>query len=258
MDTNPRILERQANLFLSEKQYSQAFQSFDRTANLYSREGNHKQAALCFASAASCWGMQCGEKRFYKAAISYERAAGQAEASGDLEYAFLLYRYAAINYERDGEFHNLSKCTYRSKECYRKFLTYHFFNPGRIHPIIATKQKKGAMGAIKSFFQWFLLTFSFLIWGYGEMPFRAFCSGVIVVFLSSIFYSLAYLLKGDLIFRPNFFEALYFSVVTFTTVGYGDLAPIGFSRLIASFECFCGIFIMPIFVISLAKKYLRI
>ena len=259
MDTNPRILEKQANLFLSEKQYSQAFESFDRTANLYSREGNHKQAALCFASAASCWGMQCGEKRFYKAAISYERAAGQAEATGDLEYAFLLYRYAAINYEREREFINFSDCFYRSKECYRKFLTFRLINPKKIHTITRSKEQRGIRGAIKGIFLWFSLTLSYLVWGHGERPVRALYSGIFVILICALCYMQGLLFfKGGVIARANFWEAFYFIVITFTTVGFGDITPVGSAKIVVSIEALCGIFIIPLFVIGLSRKYLRV
>jgi tetratricopeptide (TPR) repeat protein len=258
METDPVMLEKQANSLYLEKKYIEAFESFERAAANYKRGGNHKQAALCFASAASCWSIQCGEKRFYNAAIAYEQAARQAQVSGDLEYASLLYKYAAINYERDGEFIKLSECAYCSRECLRKFLTYRLFNPNRIHPIVKTKEGRGLGAILKRLFLWFLLSFSFLIWGHGEKPSRVFYCGVVIVLLSAILYSLTYLVKETAVFRPNFFEAFYFSVITFTTVGYGDLTPIGFSRLIASLESFCGIFIIPIFIISLARKYLRI
>lgn len=39
----------------------------------------------------------------------------------------------------------------------------------------------------------------------------------------------------------NFLELLYFSVVSITTLGYGDFAPTGISRLFASFQAVFGI-----------------
>jgi hypothetical protein len=46
--------------------------------------------------------------------------------------------------------------------------------------------------------------------------------------------------------------------VTFTTVGYGDIIAVGFNKAVAMLEAFCGIFIMPLFIIGLSRKYLRI
>lgn len=43
-------------------------------------------------------------------------------------------------------------------------------------------------------------------------------------------------------------NALYFSVATATTVGYGDLAPLGLSRLFAALEAFMGFLGLCIFI----------
>ena len=41
----------------------------------------------------------------------------------------------------------------------------------------------------------------------------------------------------------SFHEALYVSIITFTTVGYGDIAPLGINRLFASLEAILGVII---------------
>jgi len=55
----------------------------------------------------------------------------------------------------------------------------------------------------------------------------------------------------------NFLSCLYFSVVTFTTLGYGDLTPVGFARAMAAFEAFVGSFTMAPFVVVFVKKMTR-
>lgn len=39
---------------------------------------------------------------------------------------------------------------------------------------------------------------------------------------------------------PHLFDAIYFSAATFTTVGYGDLAPVGPIRFLAGTEALAG------------------
>ena len=258
MGSEPGVLERDAYSFLSQEKFEEAFKLFNKAAKAYRNQNNHEQAALCFASAASCWSKKSGEKTFYNAALSYEEATMEAEKSGDFAYASMLYKYAAINSERDGEFLNFSDCFYRSKECYRKFLTYRLIKPSKIHPIVKTAEDRGIKGFLKHLFLWFMLTFSFIIWGHGERPARTFFAGILIIFSSVFLYILGHLLKDGAVFSPSFFEALYFSVITFTTVGYGDVTPIGLSQLVAACESFFGLFIIPIFVIGLARKYLRI
>jgi hypothetical protein len=45
--------------------------------------------------------------------------------------------------------------------------------------------------------------------------------------------------------------------VTFTTVGYGDITPVGIARLVAALEAFAGAFLMALFVAVFGKKMMR-
>ncbi len=258
MVTEPTLLEKEAYSHLSEGNFEEAFKLFRRIAETYRNQGNHKQAALCFASAASCWSKKSGEKTFYNAATSYEKAAREAEESSDCEYASLLYKYAAINYERDREFINFSDSFYHSKECCRKYLTLRLISPRKIHSITTSREEKGIKGALKRIFHWIALSVSYLIWGHGERPLRTLFSGILVIFLAALLYTGGFLLKEGIIIKPHFLEAFYFSVITFTTVGYGDFVPIGLSKLVVIIEALCGLFVMPLFVIGLTRKYLRV
>ncbi|MDN6869875.1 potassium channel family protein, partial [Aeromonas caviae] len=69
-----------------------------------------------------------------------------------------------------------------------------------------------------------------------------------------------------LIYRPDapleqnaifLMECLYYSVVTFTTLGYGDFTPVGLSRIFAAFEAFTGSFTLALFVVVFVKKMTR-
>lgn len=51
-------------------------------------------------------------------------------------------------------------------------------------------------------------------------------------------------------------QALYFSGITFTTIGFGDIAPQGAARLLTILEGLMGISIMSGFLVALVKKYL--
>lgn len=258
MNTDPRNLEKEAHTFLSEEKFEEAHRLFSEAGRLYKEQANHKEASLCFASAASCWSIKSGEKTFYNAAVSYEEAAREAEISGDYQYASLLYKYAAINYERDIVFIEFSDCLYRSRECYRKFVTYLLINPKKIHQISQSKEERGVKGFIKHVFLWFVLTFSWIVWGHGEKPSRTLSFGVLVIFISAGFYTLGEMLKNGIVYKLGFFEALYFSGITFATVGYGDITPLGFCKMIAMIEAFCAIFVIPLFITGLARKYLRV
>lgn len=107
-----------------------------------------------------------------------------------------------------------------------------------------------------------------LFCGYGEEPLKVvnfsiglilFCA--VLYFFSGInFEGQQYYFDANLSFTTNlnhFFSCVYYSVVTFTTLGYGDITPIGISRLIAATEAFTGSFTIALFVVVFVKKMTR-
>ncbi len=257
MALDPAILEKEAYSFLSQNDFEEAFRLFKRAAEGYKRAGNHKQAALCFTSAASCWNKRSEERTSYNAAVSYEKAAEEAEKELDLESAYSLYKYAALNYERDGEYFKYSHCFYRSKESHRNFLGYRIFRPDRLSCIGEIDDTVRVNSLWKRLFIWLALSLSFLIWGHGERPVRTFLTGLFVIILSAFLYTFGHIVRDSVMLSPGFNESLYFSVITFTTVGYGDLVPVGMAKIVSMLEAFSGVFIMPLFIIGMARKYLR-
>lgn len=51
-------------------------------------------------------------------------------------------------------------------------------------------------------------------------------------------------------------NVLYFTIITFTTVGYGDITPLNWMKLAVGLEAFLGVFFTSSFVVSLSKKFL--
>jgi len=246
MENEAKFYENEAYLKLSQEDFTEAYKLFHKAAAIYRDENNHNQAAICFASAASCWSKRSGEELFFDSGMSYQEAAEEAKVAGDYKYASLLYKHAAICFERDTEFVNFSECFYLSKECQRRFLSSSLFD-----------MNKGIKEVLKRLLQWLALTISSVVWGHGERPIRTLFAWLFIIFGSSLVYTQGTLLRDGVAFKPGFLDAFYFSIVTFSTVGYGDITPLGFTKVIVIMELFLGMFITSFLLVALTRKYLR-
>ena len=96
---------------------------------------------------------------------------------------------------------------------------------------------------------------------YGESVGRV----ILTAFLIILAYAGIYSIKGGIIVQNeaqpihSFLTSLYFSIVTFTTLGYGDLHPVPSigMRLLAGSEAFLGAFLLAYFVVVVSRKIMR-
>ena len=101
--------------------------------------------------------------------------------------------------------------------------------------------------------RWLANRFLYFSSSYGESPGRVFLTTVFVITIYALLYRILGAVKG----ARGFAENLYFSVVTFTTVGYGDYVPKSGYHLLAASEAFLGAFLMAFFVVVLSRKVIR-
>jgi hypothetical protein len=104
------------------------------------------------------------------------------------------------------------------------------------------------------------LLFGKLLFGYGERPVRVLIASVVIILLCAVYYTRT----GTLLYEgqpaePSFFQSLYFSTITFTTLGYGDIhpSPEGLARMVAMAEAVAGGCLMALFVVCLSKRFSR-
>lgn len=94
---------------------------------------------------------------------------------------------------------------------------------------------------------------------YGESPLRvAMVATIVILICSSIYWftGLTSNVLNELIHSAS--TSLYFSVVTFSTLGYGDYSPPpGLARLTATFEALSGLFLMSLFLVTLVRQFGR-
>lgn len=104
--------------------------------------------------------------------------------------------------------------------------------------------------------------------GYGEKPLRVIGFSLGLIALCAVLYFLLGVQGQQHLIRINFstdlysnaadfLRSLYMSVVTFTTLGYGDITPVGWSKIVAAFEAFTGSFTLALFVVVFVKKMTR-
>ena len=135
----------------------------------------------------------------------------------------------------------------------------------------------------KSLHKWLWSCFLNAIYGYGERPFRVIVLAIVIIIIfASIFMNFGIdanpqldtipkynILKelfmgiryGDLLVRlkdislEQIKNCLYFSTVTFTTLGLGDFRPIeGWSRIFVGAEAFIGALMMALFIYTFARR----
>lgn len=104
--------------------------------------------------------------------------------------------------------------------------------------------------------------------GYGEKPENTIIFSLLLILVCAFGYALFGMHYDDQVIRfsqsvsmaeniNTFLMAIYYSVVTFTTLGYGDITPFGVTRSIAVVEAFLGSFTIALFVVVFVKRMSR-
>ena len=168
---------------------------------------------------------------------------------GEGETAYRLAKQAAQergDYRLAGEYHYAEQCSGERARRSRVMTSPWrpaFFAPSNLAALLR------AVGE---------LVFARVLFGYGERPGRVFLTGLGVIFAWSLLYYGSGALTGAVTAGgTTWLDCLHFSTVTFTTVGYGDIMPLGVARLFAGSEAILGTALMALFIVSLARRYSR-
>ncbi len=102
--------------------------------------------------------------------------------------------------------------------------------------------------------------FGWVTCGYGVRPGYTLLLGLFVVLVSAVYYwrrDAIRRLKGDEDESAKFSDAFYFSMMTFTTVGYGDWYPLDRHRNVVMIEGIVGWLTLSLFLVTLANVIIR-
>jgi hypothetical protein len=100
--------------------------------------------------------------------------------------------------------------------------------------------------------RWLASLIECLMWGYGERPTRIF---LFALFMISAYARIFHGVDWHGKVAPDWIDSLYFSVVTFTTLGYGDILPnTATLKLLCGSEAILGAFTMGLVVAGFSNR----
>jgi len=164
-----------------------------------------------------------------------------------------FWRFVKQSAQEAGYYHLAGECFYneRCAGLWRKLRGQGY---DRLSPAAKLRRLASGLRLLPEF------VFGRMLFGYGERPVRVLFASALIIVACAFVYSQ----PDALIFRggqtyPSFAQGLYFSTITFTTLGYGDLfpSPQGFYRQLAMAEAVAGGCLMALFVVCLAKRFSR-
>ncbi|MBL7069064.1 MAG: pentapeptide repeat-containing protein [Candidatus Omnitrophica bacterium] len=200
-------------------------------------------------SAADFWQARLCDARLWRADISKSLSLSKKSFQCKEKRFFTNYRVYEDGYVA-------------AEETYRNLKRY-FISEGRYDDASWASFKEKTMEKIRLRKAWDMkyipMAIMGLLCGYGERPQRIILSSsFIIIAYAAIFFLLKSITaSASNAFSFNFGDYIYYSVVTFTTLGYGDIIPKTSTifRLIAVSEAFLGAFLMGLFIFTLARKY---
>ncbi|RJS77040.1 two pore domain potassium channel family protein [Methanophagales archaeon] len=162
----------------------------------------------------------------------------------DLESEENMYRNAKVSYEKLGEKEVSDQYFYREMRTRRKQknLTARFFEW-----LIADLTCEYGINWKKPIMLWGILVFI-------VFPAIYFFP---ILFNIQIVSGIQMSINDFWSFLYSILNCLYFSIITATTLGYGDLHPVGIGKAIASVEAVFGIGMWTVFLVVFSRKFMR-
>ncbi|NKC17649.1 hypothetical protein CWC29_002115 [Pseudoalteromonas sp. S4498] len=133
--------------------------------------------------------------------------------------------------------------------------------PSLINKALASKLKKyirpkSLLSLLKYRFKWLVSMVNNMVWGYGERPLRIMLFAVFVISLyAGVYNSVDWVDKDGNSYDLSLFDSFYYSVVTFSTLGYGDITPnTEVLKVLAGSEALIGALTIGLLIAGFSNK----
>jgi hypothetical protein len=166
------------------------------------------------------------------------------------------FRILKENFRNNGQYEDEDAAYLEFKRCESK---------ASLHAALKAGKKNGFWAYPTYYFQKYVFDY---VGRYATAPTRVLTNVFIAVMLfSGIYYfateidpnlgGVATTLPNQLSHLHQYSNDVYFSFITFFTIGYGDYFPEGYLKGVAAFEGFTGVFLMSYFTVAFVRKILR-
>jgi len=166
------------------------------------------------------------------------------------------FRILKENFRNNGQYEDEDDAYVEFKRCEAK---------AQFKDNSSLRRKNRIMATLNYYFQRYVFDF---VGKYGTAPTRVLVNVLIAIFGYGLLYflmtnffpqagSVSTTLPQELNAASEFFNCMYYSAITFFTIGYGDYFAGGFIKLFAVLEGFTGVFLMSYFTVAFVRKILR-
>jgi len=156
--------------------------------------------------------------------------------------------------EKEQNFHFASIEYKQIKEMYKNSSLHTIADHYHYKEMVAKRK----ITSVKNPLRWLNYLFGDILCKYGTSYLHVMLWSMLLIVICAITYTA----HEGIIYQntpiiPSFADSFYFSMVTFTTVGYGDYHPVGDMRFLAAFEGFLGAALMALFTVIVARNIIR-
>lgn len=133
--------------------------------------------------------------------------------------------------------------------------------PSLINKVLVSKIKKyitpkSLFSLLKYRFKWLVSMVNNMVWGYGERPLRIILFAVLAISsYAGVYSSVGWVDKNGNSYDLSLFDSFYYSVVTFSTLGYGDITPnTEVLKVLAGSEALIGALTIGLLIAGFSNK----